>query len=332
MPTKGVTMQFRAFVLAASAAISSLLAAAPVLAAGYPERPIQLILPFPAGGSSDVLGRVLAKELEPRLGQPIVVINKAGGGTVIAAQAVATAPADGYTIFLSSNTTFSINPALQPSLPYNPVTGFEPLGLVAKIALALVANPSLPFDDVKSLVAAAKAAPDKYFYASFGNATVSHFAGELFKGVAGIKLEHVPYKGSSPAMTDLVGGQVPLLFDTVVAALPQLKAGKIKVLAVTTPQRSALLPQVPTIAESGYPGYEMSSWVAIVGPTGMPADIKGRLEKELETVMANAELRERLVGLGFEPTFQRLPNWKALVTEDIARMKEIAARANIKAD
>lgn len=324
-------MTFRAIGLAVLAAACAVFTA-PVLAAPYPERPIQLILPFPAGGSADVLGRVLAKELESRLGQPIVVVNKAGAGTAIAAQAVATSAPDGYTIFLSSNTTFSINPAIQPSLSYNPVTQFEPLGMVAKIALAIVAHPSQPFGDVKGLVASAKAAPDKYFYASFGNATVSHFAGEMFKSAAGVKLEHVPYKGSSPAMTDLIGGQVPLLFDTVVAALPQLKAGKIKVLAVTTPQRSALLPQVPTLAESGYAGFDISSWVAIVGPAGLPADIKGRLEKELEAVMGNAELRERLVGLGFEPTFQRLPNWKTMVTEDIARMKGIATRANIKAD
>lgn len=322
-------MVFRAI---AAACIAGILIVAPAAHAAYPERPIQLILPFPAGGSADVLGRVLAKELEPRLGQPIIVINKAGAGTAIAAQAVATSAPDGYTIFLSSNTTFSINPAIQPSLPYNPVTQFDPLAMVAKIALAVVAHPAQPFNDLKSMVASAKAAPDKYFYASFGNATVSHFAGEMFKNAAGVKLEHVPYKGSSPAMTDLIGGQVPLLFDTVVAALPQLKAGKIKVLAVTTAGRSALLPQVPTIAESGYAGFDISSWVAIVGPAGLPADIKGRLEKELEAVMGNADLRERLIGLGFEPTFQRLPNWKALVTEDIARMKEIAARANIKAE
>jgi tripartite-type tricarboxylate transporter receptor subunit TctC len=322
-------MVFRAI---AAACLAGILMVGQAAYAAYPERPIQLILPFPAGGSADVLGRVLAKELEPRLGQPIIVINKAGAGTAIAAQAVATSAPDGYTIFLSSNTTFSINPAIQPSLPYNPVTQFDPLAMVAKIALAVVAHPDQPFNDLKGMVASAKAAPDKYFYASFGNATVSHFAGEMFKNTAGIKLEHVPYKGSSPAMTDLIGGQVPLLFDTVVAALPQLKAGKIKVLAVTTAGRSTLLPQVPTIAESGYAGFDISSWVAIVAPAGLPADIKGRLEKELETVMGNAELRERLVGLGFEPTFQRLPNWKTMVTEDIARMKEIAARANIKAD
>jgi tripartite-type tricarboxylate transporter receptor subunit TctC len=302
------------------------------MAAPYPERPLQLILPFPAGGAADVIGRVLAKELEPRLGQPVVVINKAGAGTIIAAQAVSVAPPDGYTLFLTSNTTFSINPAIQPNLPYNPATQFEPVAMVAKIALAIVAHPSLPFSDVKSLVAGAKAAPDKYFYASFGNATVSHFAGEMFKGAAGVKLEHVPYKGSSPAMTDLVGGQVPLLFDTVVAALPQLKAGRVKVLAVTTANRSALLPAVPTLAESGYPGFDIGSWVAVVGPAGMPAEVKARLGKEFDAVMDTAEMRERLTGLGFEPAYAKIPNWPQLVTEDIARMKAIATQANIKAE
>lgn len=301
-------------------------------AAPYPDKPIQLILPFPAGGSADVLGRVLAKELEPRLGQPVVVINKAGAGTVIAAQAVATSAPDGYTLFISSNTTFSINPAVQPSLPYNSATSFEPIANLTRSALAIVAHPSAPFADVRQLVSMAKAAPDKYFYASFGNATVSHFAGEMFKAAADIKLEHVPYKGSGPAMTDLVGGQVPLLFDTVVAALPQLKTGRVKVLAVTTATRAVQLPEVPTIAESGYPGFEISSNTTLVGPAGLPAEVKLRLDKELSVIMQMPEMRERLLGLGFEPAYSKVADWAKYVNDDIARMKAIAVRANIKPD
>lgn len=300
--------------------------------AAYPERPIQLILPFPAGGSADVLGRVLAKELEPRLGQPVVVINKAGGGTVIAAQAVASSAPDGYTLFISSNTTFSINPAVLPNLPYNSATSFDPIAMLTRSALAIVAHPSLPFSNVGQLVSGAKAAPDKYFYASFGNATVSHFAAEMFKAAAGVKLEHVPYKGSGPAMTDLVGGQVPLLFDTVVAALPQLKSGRVKVLAVTTATRSAQLPDVPTIAESGYPGFEIASLTTLVGPAGLPGEVKSRLDKELSAIMQTPDVRERLIGLGFEPAYSRVTDWANMVNADIAKMKAIAVSANIKPD
>jgi tripartite-type tricarboxylate transporter receptor subunit TctC len=317
---------------AVSVAAVLLPAMPPAAAAGFPDRPVQLIAPYPAGGAADVLARVIGKELGAALGQPVVIVNKPGAGTIVGAQAVVSAEATGYTLLLSSNSTFSMNPAVYPKLPYNPAVDFEPVGMVAKLALAILTQQTTPLADVAQLVAAAKAEPTKYMYASFGNATASHFAAEMFKVAADIQLTHVPYRGSNPAMTDLLGGQVPLSFDTVVAGLPQIKAGKIKALAVTTARRSALLPDVPTIAESGYPGFDMSSWVALVGRRGMPSEAKARLVQALETVMSRPEVQDKLKSIGFEPAYARMDDWTAFVTNDISRMREVATRSQIRAD
>lgn len=223
-------MQLRisALLHAAAWACASLATTLSAYAAGYPEKPVQIIVPFPPGGAGDVMGRLLSRQLEARLGQPVIVDNKPGAGTAIGAQFVANAKPDGYTLLLSSNSTYTLNPAIQPKLSYDPIKAFEPLGMVANLALVLVAHPTVQASSVQQLVAAAKAEPDKYMYGSFGNGTVSHFAGEMFKSAAGVKLTHVPYRGSAPAMTDLVGGQIPLAFDSVVAAVPHIKTGKIK--------------------------------------------------------------------------------------------------------
>jgi tripartite-type tricarboxylate transporter receptor subunit TctC len=305
---------------------------APPAVAEYPERAVQLISPFPAGGAADVLARYLGKEMEAQLGKPVIILNKPGAGTIIGAQAVTTAPPDGYTLLLSSNSTFSANPAVYAKLPYDPATDFEPIGMVATLSLAILTQAGSPLNNVGELVAAAKADPKKYLFATFGNATAPHFAAEMFKAAAGIEMTHVPYRGSAPAMTDLLGGQIPLSFDTVVAAVPQIQTGKIKALAVTTAQRSSLLPDVPTIAESGYPGFDMGSWAALVGPKGMPADVKARLTKALETVMAMPAVQDKLKTMGFEPTYHPIDDWTAYVTKDIGRMREIAMRAQIKVD
>ena len=309
------------------------LAPAPAAVAGaFPDRPIQLIAPYPAGGAADVLARVIGKELGAKLGQPVVIVNKPGAGTIIGAQAVATAEPSGYTLLLSSNSTFSMNPAVYPKLAYNPASDFEPVGMVATLALAILTKQTTPFADVKQLVAAAKAEPTRYMYASFGNATSSHFAAEMFKAAAGIELTHVPYRGSSPAMTDLLAGQVPLSFDTVVAALPQIKAGKIKALAVTTAHRSSLLPDVPTIAESGYAGFDLGSWIALVAPRGLAPEAKARLGQALEAVMSDPAVPEKLKDIGFEPAYARVGDWAGFVTNDIARMREVATRAQMRPD
>ena len=301
-------------------------------AAGYPERPLVLVAPYSPGGAADVLSRILAKKLEEQLGVPVVVENKPGAGTAIGAAAVANAKPDGYTLLLSSNSTFTLNPALQSRLSYDPAKGFDAIGMVGSVALAVLVNPSVAANNVNELVAAAKANRDKYVYGSFGNGTSSNFAGAMFNATTGLSMTHIPYKASAPLMTDLIGGQIPVSFDTVVAAGPQRKNGKIKVLAVTTAKRSALMPDVPTVAESGYPGYELNAWIALVAPHGLPAEVKARLEKALATTMATEDTQQRMKNAGFEPGYQAIPDWAGMVTADTARMRKIAEQSQIKAE
>ena len=302
---------------------------APAFAAGFPEKPITLVVPFPPGGATDTVGRIIAKGMTQRLGQTVVVDNKAGAGTVIAATAVAQAPADGYTLLISSNTTFTVNPALKPKLPYDPQKSFESIGMIGGSTLVLLANPALPANNLKELIALAKTRPGKIAYGSFGNGTTSHLAGEMLKVVAGIDLLHVPYKGSAPAMTDLIGGQVPLSIDTAIAAIPMLQAGKVKALAVTAAKRSTLLPQVPTIAESGFPDYEMFSWVTIVTPRGVPAPVQQKLAKALADTLADPGVRADLEKAGLEIALQPGSAFDTRVAKELPLLRAYVHKANI---
>jgi tripartite-type tricarboxylate transporter receptor subunit TctC len=314
------------------ALVTVLLAAQTAVAANFPERPVQLVVPFTAGGAADVMARFLANELEKILGQSVIVMNRPGAGSIIGAQSVASAQPDGYTLLISSNSTFSMNPAVNSKLPYNPATDFESVGMVAKLALAILTQKNAPIADIKQLVTSAKNDPTKYAYASFGNATSSHFAGEMFKAVSGIEMTHVPYRGSNPAMTDLLGGQVQISIDTITAALPHIQDGQVKALAVTTAQRSLFLPDIPTVAESGYPGFDLTIWIALVAPRGIPQEVKSRLAGALQVIMSKPEVQSKMKNIGFEPAYAPIENWTGFVTGDIARMREIATRAQIKAE
>jgi tripartite-type tricarboxylate transporter receptor subunit TctC len=317
----------------ARAALVGLGMALPLAAAAQtalPNRPLQIIAPYAAGGAADVLSRFLAKELESRLGQPVIVQNRPGAGTVIGAQALLQAPRDGYTLFISSNSTFTLNPAVMPSLPYDAAQDFEPLAQIATANLVLVTHADHPVKDVASLVAAARAEPDRITLASFGTATVSHFAGEWFKSVAGIKIAHVPYRGSGPAMNDLVGKHIPFLIDTIVAAKPQIEAGKIRPLAVTSAKRSAMLPDVPTLQELGFPGIDLSSWVALVTARGIPAEARAKLAEALAGVMRDPAALAAMTKSGFEPVYRVPADWSGEIANEIATMKSIAREAGIK--
>jgi tripartite-type tricarboxylate transporter receptor subunit TctC len=302
------------------------------LAEGYPAKPIQLIVPFPPGGAVDIVGRTISKKLGDRLGQPIVIENKAGAGTLVGAALVANAPADGYTLLISSGSTFTVNPALNAKLPYDPVKSYEPIGMVARVPLILLANREVPVGNLKQLIVAVQRAPDKFSYGSFGNGTTGHFAAELTWSAAGIKLMHVPYRGSAPAMSDLMGGQIPFTIDTVAAALPQLKAGKIKAIAVTGATRATQLPEVPTVAESGFPGFAADSWLAVVAPQGLPADAKAKLHKALAETLADTEIRSKLIAAGLEPAYASGDAVLAQIEDELPRMRAIAQRAQIRAD
>ena len=299
---------------------------------GFPSRPVTLVIPFPPGGATDVNGRVIAQRLGKELGQPVVIENRGGAGTVIGASYVSKAAPDGYTLLISSGTTFTVNPAIRPNLPYDPVKGFEPIGLAGRVGLILLANSEVPVQTVKQFVDYVKASPGKYSYASFGTGTTSQFAGETILHAAGLKMTHVPYKGSAPAMTDLIGGQVPFSIDTVSAAIPQLKSGKIKAIAVTTAKRSTLLPDVPTMAESGYPEVNTDTWLVLVAPKGLPPEVKAKLEKALAATMADPDTRAKLSAQGLEPGYANSAAVSELINKELPLMRAIAARANITAD
>lgn len=298
----------------------------------YPSKPVTLVIPYPPGGSADTIGRLVGQRLAAELKQPVVIDNRPGAGTAIAAAYVAKAPADGYTLLLSSGSTFTANPAIRPNLPYDAVKSFNPIAIVARIPLIVLANKDMPVDNVPQFVAALKAAPEKYTYASFGSGTTSHFTGEIVLGAVGARMLHVPYKGSAPAMTDLIGGQVNFSVDTVTAAIPQLKAGKIKAIAVTTRKRSSQLPDVPTFAEAGYPEVQADTWIMVVAPSGTPVPVRLQLEKALARILATPEARAALLAQGAEPLFSNAAAAVMQIEQELPLMRAVAQRANIQAD
>jgi tripartite-type tricarboxylate transporter receptor subunit TctC len=311
--------------LAAAACFSPLAALA-----AYPEKPIVIVVPYPPGGAGDMLGRITARHMQLQLpGSNILVENKAGAGTAVGAQAVAQAAPDGYTLLTSSNTTWTMNPALKAKLPYDTLKSFEAIGTIGSIPLMLVAHPGAPFNSVKELIALVKAQPGKLNYASFGAGTSSHFAGEMFKAAAGVDIVHVPYKGSAPAMQDLIGGQVPISFDTNVASVPQMKAGRIKALAVTTAKRISSAPEVPTLAESGLAGFELSAWVSFVAPRGLPDAVRAILVRALADAAATPAMQADLAKAGLEVAYEPPAAFEARVNRELPAMRELVKKANI---
>jgi tripartite-type tricarboxylate transporter receptor subunit TctC len=268
----------------------------------WPARPIRLIVPFPPGGGTDVVSRLIAEKLGAGLGVAVVIDNKPGAGGNLGMDAVAKSPADGYVLGMGQSSNLAINPALYSRLPFNPLKDFAPIALVASQPLVLVVVNEAPWKTLGELVAAAKAKPGALTMASAGNGTVGHLAGEMFARQAGIELVHVPYKGASPALTDLMGGQVSLFFASAGAIVPQLSTGgKVRALAVTSAKRMAKLPNVPTVAESGYPGFEAGDWKGLVAPAGTPAAIATRVNAEVGRLLQNRDALERLAAEGSEP-------------------------------
>ena len=326
--------------LSRSRFLSCLMAGAAVLALplahaqaqSYPDRPIKLVVPFAPGGATDILGRLLATSLGERLGQPVVVENRPGAGTVVAGALVAKAPPDGYTLLLGASTTLTLNPVIRNPLPYDPLRSFTPLGLVADMGLVLVAHNETPARTLPELVALAKADPDKLSYGSFGTGSSVHFGGEMLKTATGMRMVHVPFNGSSPSLTALMGGQVQVAVDTVVATTPLIKAGKIRPIAALGPQRLPLLPQVPTVAESGYPGFAMDTWFAFLAPAGLPAPIQKKLEKALADAMAEPAMKKKLVDIGLSPAWGPGSALQERIERELPQMRAVAARADIKVD
>jgi tripartite-type tricarboxylate transporter receptor subunit TctC len=275
----------------------------------YPEKPLRIIVGFPPGQATDVIARIIGEKLSssPSFGQPVVIDNKPGQGGSIGAAAAAKSPADGYTMLISATAPLATNPNLYKNLSYDPSKDFAPITLLANLPFVLVANPALPANNVRELIALAKAKPGQLTFASSGSGSTSHLSMEMFKVATGVDIRHVPYKGSPPAFTDVMGGQVDLVFDTAVYALPQVRAGRVKLLAVASARRSALMPDVPTVAEQGVPGYESGAWLGAVFPAGTPASIVARMYAELNKIMGTREMRERLYALGGEPLSSSSP-------------------------
>ena len=266
----------------------------------WPSKPIKIIVPFAAGGTSDALARLLGQKLQDVLKQTVIVENRGGAGGVIGADAAAKSPADGYTLLLGTIASHAINPALQPKMPYDAAKDFAPVFFVGNIANVLLVGAQQPMKNVKELIAAAKARPGTLAYGTPGAGSSQHLSGEKFALDAGVELIHVPYKGSGPSVQDLIAGQIPISFDTALTALPFITGGKIRALAVTTAKRAKVLPEVPTLAESGLKGFDVASWQAIFAPAGTPPAIVKRLNDELTKIVAQTEVAARLYTMGVE--------------------------------
>jgi len=302
----------------------------PAAAATYPERPIRFVVPFPPGTTTDVVARLVAQRGGDRLGQPIVVDNRSGASGTIGVETVARAAPDGYTWGLGTTTTHALAHILSPKLGYDPVRDFAPVALLGDSPYFLTTNPALPASNMTEFIAYARANPGKLHYASVGNFSVGHLSGELLKKAAGIDMVHVPYKGSTLALIDLLAGRIQLNISTIAASLPQVKAGKLRALAVTSQKRVSALPQTPTVAESGFPGYQASLWVGVFVPARTPGTVVGRLNRELNSILGSAEMREALAGQVFEPGALAPEAFARLIREETARWRKVISDAGLK--
>ncbi|UXH79983.1 Bug family tripartite tricarboxylate transporter substrate binding protein [Roseateles amylovorans] len=295
----------------------------------WPNQPVKLVVPFAPGGTSDVLGREVAARLQAQLKQTVIVDNKAGAGGVLGADSVAKAAPDGYTVLLGTIATHAINPALMPKMPYNAAKDFAPVILLGKISNVLLVGPNQSTRTVKELISQAKAKPGEIAFASAGQGTSQHLSGEVFKLLTGAELTHIPYKGSAPAIQDVMGGQVPMSFETVTVALPQLKAGKVRALAVTSAKRSSQLPDVPTMQESGVAGFDVSSWQALYLPAGTPAPIVARLNAEVQKIVAMQEVKAKMEALGLEYTPNSPQQFAEFQKTEQARWAKVIKDGNV---
>jgi tripartite-type tricarboxylate transporter receptor subunit TctC len=296
----------------------------------YPSKPVRFIVPFAAGGSTDIIARTVGARVSEAIGQPVVVDNRPGGGTVIGTEAVARSAPDGYTLLVVP-APFTINPSLLPKLPYDPLADFTPITLINTTPLVVVVNPSVPARNVKELIALAKAKPGTLNFGSSGTGGSNHLAGELFNAMAGVKMVHIPYKGNAPALTDLVGGHVDLVFNGLTSAYPLIKSGRIRALAVTSIRRSAVLPEMPTLDESGLKGFEAVAWNGLAGPAKTPAEVVDRLSSAVRKVLDNAEVRERLKSEGSDPVASTPAEFARFIREEIAKWAKVIKLSGAKA-
>jgi tripartite-type tricarboxylate transporter receptor subunit TctC len=319
--------------------LSTLAVLAPVAATAighaadvYPTKPIRMIVAFNAGGATDIIARIVSQRLSEGLGQSVVVDNRPGATGIIGTDAVAKSAPDGYTLLMVTAGTHAINASLFKDLPYDPVKDFVHIHFTATAPNVLIVNPAVPATDVRSLIKLAKEKPGQLSYGSAGSGSTLHLSGELFEAMAGVDLTHIPYKGSAPAMTDLLGGRLSMMFDSISSAVPRIKSDKVRALGVTGSKRSIALPEVPTIAESGVPGYEATAWFGVVAAANTPTEIVARLNAELNKALAHPEVREKLLALGTEPVGGTPGAFASHVGSEVAKWRKVVVDANIKAE
>jgi len=312
--------------------VSVVLAAMPPLATAqaYPAKPIRWISPWPAGGANDIFSRAIGQRIGESLGQQVLVDNRPGAAGTIGSDIAAKAPADGYTLVMGSSPTHAIAPALYPALPYDPLRDFSAVTLVGSVPNVLVLHPSVPAKTVKEFIAVAKARPGKLNFASTGNGTSQHLSAELFKFMAGLDMVHIPYKGTAPALTELVAGQVDLAFENMPALIPHIQAGRLRALAVTTTKRSAVMPELPTIAEAALPGYDASVWFGVFAPAGTPRPVVDRLHGEILKALQTQDLKSRMVAMGTDVSGMGPDDFSAYVRKEIPKWANLVKAAGVK--
>jgi len=324
----------RRTLLAAAAGATLLAAAAPAHAAdaAFPQRAVKIVVPYPPGGPTDIVARVVGQKMSERLKQPVLIENRAGAGGNIGAEAVARSPADGYTLVVAT-TAHAINPSLFKSLTYDVVKDFVPVALLTSVPLVLVANPSLPASSVAELIALAQSrGPGAITYGSSGNGQSTHLAAELFNTMAGVSMTHVPYKGSAPALVDLAGGQVSVMFDTMLSAMPQVKAGRLRALAVTSAERSVAAPDLPTVAEAGLPGYAATAWNGLLAPAGTPPDVLAILNRAVNDALSDPEVRKRFAADGADSVGGTSEQFAAHIRTELDKWRRTVKAANVRID
>jgi len=317
--------------LLAGVALAAAALCTPAQAQGYPSKPVNIVVPFAPGGATDIMTRLLAERLSKRLGQPVIVENKPGAGTMIASEFVAKAPADGHTVLMAAS-SLGIAPSLYSKVNYDPVKSFAPISLVASVVHVLEVHPSVPVKTVGELIAWLKANPGKANYGSVGAGTSTHLESELFNTMAGVKMVHVPYKGSAPALTDLVGGSLQVMFDAWASSGPFVKDGKTRLLAVTTAQRSKILPDVPTVAESGLPGYEAMPWLGLLAPAGTPDAVVKKFHDELIEVLKEQPVQEKFHSLGLDIIGNNPQEFAEFIKKDITKWAKVIQETGAKAN
>ena len=298
----------------------------------YPVRPVRFVVPFPPGGGGDIVARAVGERLAERLGQQVVIDNRGGASTIIGAELGARAPNDGYTVMLAPNTTMAVLPSLRRDLPYDPVKDFQPITLLTTSPYLLVIHPALPAANVKELIALAKAKPGRIDYATPGRGTSNHLAAEMFRVMSGADFTHVPFKGTAQAYTSVMGGHVSMMFSSTASVLPHVRAGRLRALGISTAKRNPAVPDIPTIAEAGVPGYHAASWAGIVAPRGTPRAIVDRLNAELAAVLRENDLRQRLAAQGYDPEPSTPQAFADYIRSELDRYGKLVKAAGITMD